>query len=172
VHVTVKVVPGLPPLRRRDLTKAIGEDLRKGRRKSGFRVVHFSIQANHLHLIVEATGRRMLWRGMTGIGVRIARAVNKTLGRKGRVIADRYHSHYLARPREVRNAIVYVLTNYKHHHGGSWKFDPCSSAIWFGGWTERPPPPVTPSPVAEPRTWLLSVGWRRHGKISPDEAPG
>jgi hypothetical protein len=169
--VTIRIVRGLPNLRRRDLTKAIGESLRKGKQKAGFRVVHFSIQANHIHLIVEATGRLMLWRGMTGIGVRIARAVNGVLGRKGRVVADRYHSHALARPREVRNAIVYVLTKFKHHGGGRHRFDPCSSALWFGGWTERPPPPPTPAPVAEPRTWLLGVGWRRHGKIAPEEAP-
>jgi hypothetical protein len=85
-------VRGLPSLRRRDLTRAIGEELRKGRQKPGFRVVHFSIQANHIHLIVEAAGRRMLWRGMTGVGVRIARAVNRTLGRRGQVVADRYHA--------------------------------------------------------------------------------
>jgi hypothetical protein len=169
--VTIRIVRGLPNLRRRDLTKALGESLRKGKQKAGFRVVHFSIQANHLHLIVEAAGRRMLWRGMTGIGVRVARAVNGVLRRKGRVIADRYHAHALTRPREVRNAIVYVLTNFKHHDGGMHRFDPCSSALWFNGWTERAPPPSTETPVAEPRTWLLGVGWRRHGRIRPDEAP-
>jgi hypothetical protein len=169
--VTIRIVRGLPNLRRRDLTKAIGESLRKGKQKKGFRVVHFSIQANHLHLIVEAAGRRVLWRGMTGIGVRVARAVNGVLGRKGRVIADRYHSHDLTRPREVRNAIVYVLTNFKHHDGGTHRYDPCSSALWFEGWTELPPPPTTVTPVAAPRTWLLGVGWRRHGRLSPEERP-
>jgi hypothetical protein len=167
----MRIVRGLPNLRRRDLAKAIGESLRRGKEKAGFRVVHFSIQANHLHLIVEAAGRRMLWRGMTGIGVRVARAVNGVLHRKGRVIGDRYHAHALTKPREVRNAIVYVLTNYKHHRGGGWKFDPCSSAIWFGGWTEQPPAPMTPTPVAAARTWLLGVGWRRHGRIDPGEVP-
>jgi REP element-mobilizing transposase RayT len=62
-HVTIRIMRGLPSLRRRDLAKAIGESLRKGKQKAGFRVVHFSIQANHLHLIIEATGRLMLWRG-------------------------------------------------------------------------------------------------------------
>jgi hypothetical protein len=173
VHVTVRIVRGLPPLRRIDLAQAIGRDLRAGKQKPGFRVVHFSIQANHVHLIVEAAGRRMLWRGMTGVNVRIARAVNRELDRKGRVIADRYHARDLTRPLEVRNAIVYVLTNFRHHvrARSDERFDPWSSARWFGGWTELPPPPATPAPVAAPRTWLLGIGWKRHGLVRPDEAP-
>jgi hypothetical protein len=169
--VTVRVVRGLPSLRRADIARAIGQDLRKGRQKPGFRVIHFSIQANHVHLVVEAMGRRMLWRGMTGIGVRIARSVNGALGRRGRVVADRYHHRALTRPRDVRNVIVYVLTNFRHHEHQDERFDPWSSARWFRGWTERPPPPATPPPVAAPRTWLAGVGWRRYGLIRPDEAP-
>jgi hypothetical protein len=87
------------------------------------------------------------------------------------VIANRYHAHALTRPKEVRNAIVYVLTNFKHHVGGAYRFDPCSSGLWFNGWTEHPPPPSTPPPVARARTWLLGAGWRRRGRISPDEMP-
>jgi hypothetical protein len=95
-------------------------------------------------------------------------------GRRGDGPAD--HHRPLTRPREVRNVIVYVLTNFRHHDDRrdrerDERFDPWSSARWFRGWTERPPPPATPSPVAEPRTWLLGVGWRRYGLIRPEEAP-
>jgi hypothetical protein len=170
-HVTIRIVRGLPSLRRFDLAKAIGETLRAGKERRGFRVVHFSIQPNHLHLIVEASGRGLLGRGMRGVGIRLARAVNRVLGRRGQVVGDRYHARDLTKPLEVRNAIVYVLANFRHHGDSGERFDPCSSARWFGGWTAPPPPQTTETPVAEPRTWLLHVGWRRHGRVRPTERP-
>jgi hypothetical protein len=170
-HVTLRLVGGLPSMRRFDLAKAIGETLRAGKQRRGFRVVHFSIQPTHLHLIVEAAGRDMLGRGMRGVGIRVARAVNRALGRRGQLIADRYHARDLAKPLEVRNAIVYVLTSFRHHDDDGERFDPCSSARWFGGWTHAPPAQETSTPVADARTWLLDVGWRRHGLVRPTERP-
>jgi REP element-mobilizing transposase RayT len=139
--------------------------------KAAFRVVHFSIQTNHLHLIVEASDKEALSRGMQGLTVRMARAVNRALGGRGTVFADRYHAHELKTPRETRAALLYVLQNWaKHGRGG--KFDPCSSALWFDGWSERPPRGKEPSVVTAPRTWLVTTGWRRHGLIKPGERPG
>ena len=151
----------------------------------GVRIVHFSIQSNHLHLIVEAVDQIALGRAMKGFGVRVARRLNRIAGRRGRVIADRYHARYLCNPTEVRRALVYVLQNgAKHGHGGHeamrspmWT-DPFSSAPFFTGWDEhcqrwipardapahplhRWFPPI--SPVATPRTWLLQAGWLRAG---------
>lgn len=75
------------------------------------RIVHFALMIRHLHLIVEAKDRDALSRGMQGFGVRLARRLNKELGRRGRVLRDRYHEHILRTPREVRNALCYVLRN-------------------------------------------------------------
>jgi hypothetical protein len=139
--------------------------------RPGFRVVEFSIQATHLHLIVEAGSTRTLARGVQGLGIRMAKAVNRVLGRKGKVIADRYHARALATPREVRNALVYVIQNWRHHDSDANGIDSRSSGRWFTGWRGTPPTVKQPSPVARPKTWLLRIGWRRHGLIGAREAP-
>src|SRR5213078_4798003 len=60
---------------------------------------------DHLHLIVEADDRATLARGVRGLTIRMARAVNRALGRRGAVCADRYHSRALTSPRAVRHAL-------------------------------------------------------------------
>jgi hypothetical protein len=171
LHVTMRLVRGIPSLRCTELARVVGGVLRKQKQRPGFRVVHVSIQPNHLHLIVEALGRDTLGRGLQTLASGIARALNRHLGRKGRVFADRYHAGALTTPKATRNAIVYVLTNYKHHRRERFAFDPWSSALWFDGWTHAPPATERPPPAAEPTTWLLRTGWRRYGKIDPAEAP-
>jgi hypothetical protein len=114
---------------------------------------------------------------MKAIGARLARAVNRTFGRRGSVLVERFHLHILRTPREVRNALAYVLLNARKHLGrlalrGS-RIDPASSGRWFEGWRNaRDQIPQDPPAVARPRTWLLSSGWRRHGLLAPDEMPG
>jgi REP element-mobilizing transposase RayT len=162
---------GLPSLRGDKLVlEAVRGALAEGH-KPAFRVVHFSIQSNHLHLIVEASDKDSLSRGMQGLTVRMARAVNRALGGDGSVFADRYHGHELKTPRETRTALLYVLQNWMKHGQGRGH-DPCSSARWFDGW--RTPSPTSPDPpiVAAARTWLVTIGWRRHGLLRPQDKPG
>jgi hypothetical protein len=140
-----------------------------------FRVVHFSVQGDHLHLIVEARDGGALSRGMKGLAVRAARAINRVAGRRGAVWAGRYHVHALTTPTETRRALVYVLFNFrKHRPGESAGIDPCSSAAWFDGLVEAVAVPDGdgPSPVRAAGTWLATVGWRRAGgAISVRERP-
>jgi hypothetical protein len=165
----MRVIRGLPSLRRFDLARAIGNAIRAGRERKGFRIVHFSIQWNHLHFVVEGAGRMTLANGLRGLAIRIAHAVNRALGRRGQVIASRYHARPLTTPTEVRHALVYVLLNYKHHEKGAKGIDVCSSGRWFGGW--RDARPLDDPPVASARTWLLGAGWRRRGLIATSERP-
>jgi hypothetical protein len=165
----MRAAPGLPSLRqaafpalRGALAAASG---------ASFRVVHFSVQADHLHLVVEANEPTGLSRGVQGLMIRAAKAVNRALGRRGRVWADRFHAHILKTPREVRNALVYVLNNLRKHVRGATGIDPYSSAAWFAGWKQPVATNPGRSPVARARTWLASVGWRRHGPIDPEEIP-
>jgi len=153
--------------------------VKKQERRRTFRVIHFSIQPNHLHLIVEATSKTALARGMQGLASGLARRVNRKLRRRGSLFADRYHGQAMAKPTEVRNAIIYVLKNYeKHpdpipdlHTEPRDGIDPCSSARWFNGWAESTPAPELPPPVAAPHTWLLRVGWKRSGLLHRHERP-
>ena len=179
-HVTVRVRSGLPSLRRRRFAAELEVSLRESCERGEFRVVHYSIQRDHLHLLVESAGKEALGRGMKAVSARIARAVNRVFRSKGPVLAGRYHLRVLRAPREVRNALAYVLLNARRH---GWKrtgtappprIDEASSGRWFDGWrarTVRAAPPGPPC-VSRPRTWLLQVGWRRHGLIDPSEIPG
>jgi hypothetical protein len=141
-----------------------------------------------VHLIVEASDAQTLSRGMRGLVIRLARAINKVLGRKGPVWGDRWHGVALTSPRQVRHALAYVLMNHGKHAASQglddapW-LDPCSSGPWFDGWrpglgrSGRAPPGLTTTapndlPTAAPATWLRRVGWRRHGLLSPRDGPG
>jgi REP-associated tyrosine transposase len=138
---------------------------------AAFRVLHFSVQDDHVHLIVEADDARAFARGLRGLAIRIARAVNRALSRRGTVWGDRYHARALTTPRAVRHALVYVLMNRHKHHGGEATLDPCSSAAGFDGWREPVGTVPRPAPVVLARTWLAAVGWRRHGLLGIEERP-
>jgi len=142
------------------------------------RVVHFSVQRDHVHLVVEADDRDALARGMQGLAVRLARAANGAIGRRGPVWAERYHARALTTPRSVRNALVYVLFNHRRHGHHAHVLDPCSSVAWFDGLAplsrdlgDVMPARDGPPPVPPPRTWLARVGWRRHGLLAFHEGP-
>ena len=171
VLVTERFSHDLPSMRVADMGKAIAGCIREAHSRT-FRVIHFSIQGDHLHLIVEAGSKRSLSRGMQGLNIRLARTVNRMLGRTGKVFSDRYHARALGSPREVRHGIRYVLCNWRKHIVGARGLDPYSSAPWFTGWTTPQPPPDTPCPSARPSTWLAARGWKRHGAVSPSERPG
>jgi len=169
-HVTLRAQRVLPSLRGDRLFGALRHALALGSR-GGLRILEFSVQRDHLHLIVEAEDRGTLSRGIQGLAIRVAKTVNRILDRRGRVWGDRYHVRALGTPREVRNALVYVLQNWRKHMPGVRGFDPCSSAVWFRGWKKMAPGVPARSPVVPARTWLAGVGWRRLGLIGDEEAP-
>ena len=173
VHLTLRSRREVTSLRAPLVFAAIVGAIRMGQRDS-FRVVHYSVQEDHLHLFVEATDSPALERGVRGLLVRVARAVNRVLQRRGSLWADRYHRRDLRTPREVQHALAYVLCNDRKHHVGVPQFDACSSAAWFDGWRgQRPAPPAGEDPpVRAARTWLLTTGWRRHGLLDPWHTPG
>ena len=115
VHVTVRLKRGLASLRSGAPYHVLRMAFGKGCEKAGFRLVHFSVLGNHLHMIVEAKDRQSLSRGMQGLLVRVARGLNKLWNRKGGVFADRYHERILRTPKQVRNALCYVLCNARKH---------------------------------------------------------
>jgi len=187
LHVTLRA-DSLPPFREQALFRVIREALRMASRSpavgEAFRVLHFSVQTDHIHLIVEAHNSSVRSRGMQGLAIRVARAVNRLLRIRGNVWRERYHAHTLRTPREVRNAIVYVLMNAKKHRRPVIGLDRFSSARWFDGilghTRAEEENTCVASPrtredentcVASPRTWLAGVGWRRYGLIHPHEAP-
>jgi putative transposase len=151
VHVTLRTVFEAGYLRGPRLYQAIEAAIRECQERFGMRVAHFSVQGNHLHLLVEAEGAESLSRGMQGLTVRIARAVNRVAGRRATVFADRYHAHVLRTPTEAAYALRYVLQNFRHHlrpDVAPKGIDPCSSAIWIGQVSAE-------LPIRPARTWLM-----------------
>ncbi len=180
-HVTLRVLEDVPSLRSKRFVRTFQRSLRQVRHRDDFRVVQYSVQRDHVHLIVEAAGNDALGRGMKAVASRLARAANRVFGRSGRVLAGRYHVRALGTPSEVRNAIAYVLLNVRKHwrqrHGCAppVRIDAASSGRWFDGWRrDAPMDALHPSlrEVSPARSWLLRTGWRKCGLIDPAEVPG
>jgi REP element-mobilizing transposase RayT len=163
VHVTLRTVDGLSGLRSRACFRAISNAFRLARSRQTIRLTEFSVQGNHLHLIVEAADAERLSRGMQGLGISIAKRLNALLGRSGPVFADRYHAHILKTPTEVAYAVAYVRGNFAVHAARQGAqpieaIDRCSSVALIDG---RLPDDQGPPLVATAKTWLLNIGWRR-----------
>ena len=174
LHITMRAVHGLPSFRQQNLYLAFLTALRTTRR-CDFHIVEFSVQTNHLHLVVEAENNDALARGMKSFAVRANRLFNAASGRRrGKVWSGRYHRTDLKTPRQVRNALVYVLNNGRKHgvvSATKLVIDAGSSAPWFGGWTMPRVIREGPRPTERARTVLLDRLWLKHGKICPTEMP-
>ena len=171
VHVTLRA--SLRSLRSQFVAPTVLATLKASNRPD-FCIIHHSIQANHVRLIVEAQNTAALSSAMRGLAVRLARRINRLLFRRGQLWADRWHGVELTSPRQVRNALVYVLQNHAKHSGVTRiaSLDPLSSATTFDGFvTSRRSTSGADPPPTFARTWLLRVGWKRHGLIRRGEMP-
>ena len=187
-HVVLRSAPELARLRRADAYKIIHKAMQVVLRRSDFRIVHTSIQANHVHLLVEAESQHALACGVQAFAISAARRLNQAeaqvrgKARRGPAFPDRYHIKVIKNPRQARNELSYVLNNWRRHKEDRspairhWRLDKYSSAISFTGWLERSnwpfPADYDPLPVCRPTTWLLREGWKLHGPISIYERPG
>ncbi len=188
LHVVMRVEPVMGQLRRRSMFRALRQATFAVATRDDFRIVHVSIQQNHVHLLVEAENKRSLARGMKAFGISAAKRMNAALKwkvrRRGKVFEDRYHAEVIDSPRQARHALAYVLNNWRKHRQDrgvlerTWMVDPFSTATAFLGWRQlegqsgwRVRETYEPMIVWEPRTWLLKVGWRKHGLIDCYEVP-
>ena len=190
VHVTLRVTGEVGRLRRRSAYQAVRWAMIKTAGRSNFRIVHLSIQGNHIHLLCEADDRIALANGIRGFCVSAARRLNLAISkergetRRGRVFTDRYHATTITHPRQARNALAYVLNNWRKHRDDrgamrTAQVDPYSTGVWFPSWAERDGVPFVwpkgyePLPCRAPTTWLLKEGWKRgRAAVSVREVPG
>ncbi|HKA89465.1 MAG TPA: transposase [Haliangiales bacterium] len=179
LHVTLRARPHVWQLRSRRCFRVLDSAFRAAAARFDTRIAQFSVQGNHIHLVVETRDARALARAVQGMAIRMAKGLNRVMGRKGTVFADRYHSRPLRTPTEVRRVLVYVLCNARKHLAAlGYRLSPqyldeYSSAAWFTGWTTPPTPQAGDPPIAPPQTWLLATGWRERGggPIRRDEMP-
>lgn len=178
VHVTMRA--RIAPLRSQYVFPSVRLALLRASRRDPerFRILQFSVQRDHVHLVVEAADKRALSNGLHGLAIRVARYVNDLLGRRGPLWADRWHGRALKTPREVRNALAYVLTNFRKHGlqraGQSPKrgsalaagIDPYSSGEWFDGWRQWKPSSGMPPPFAEARRWRSRSATSMHDEAT------
>ncbi len=163
LHVGLRLCRGLPNLRWPKVFAVVERAFAEtAAARDDFRVTHYSVQGNHLHLIVEVESGTALSRGMQALTIRMAKALNRLAKRSGRVFADRFWSRLLATPREVRHAINYVLGNARQHaeRMGLWITLPAADPYAAGPGQQR-------LGIYAPRTWLLRVGWTRGRTPAP-----
>jgi hypothetical protein len=143
LQVTIRAAPGLPSLRSARVFGALRRAI--GRASvDRFRVIHYSIQQDHGHFIVEGDEARRARGGMHGLAIRLALAVNRVLGRKGKVVGDRYHVRPLTTPRQMRASMVYVLLNFRKHLRAPAGIDPPQLRSTFSGLASTPGGHVRP----------------------------
>jgi REP element-mobilizing transposase RayT len=183
VHVSLRVDGAVGRLRSRSGFRAIRRAVAACIGRLDFRIVHSSIQSNHIHLLVEANHKRALANGVRAFMISAAQHLNRARGRRGRVFTQRYYAVQLKSPMQARNALAYVLNNWRRHRednaGLAHAFvDPYSTGVLFDGWNGLRaarfviPDGYEPMLVCGARSWLLTTGWRKHPLINVHETPG
>ena len=170
MHITMRMRKGVVNLRSHGIFKEFKRALKEAKR-FGLNVNQFSLQGNHLHLIVEAQSNAFLASGMKSFGSRFAKAVLRASGQKGAAFAGRYHLHILKSPREAKNALKYVLLNQAKHLGVVEHIDSFSSGYFFKEWHKlvKVRSWITAqlsesrrrdfSHLSPAKSWLLREGW-------------
>ncbi len=183
VHITVRVRDGTVKLRYKRAFRIVRGGIVALADKIRFRVIEYSVQGNHLHMIAEGDDTYAVSRAMRSLSIRIARRINQLMGVSGRRIDKRYHMRVLRTPHQVRMALAYVLNNYRRHAAQGKRrcprgwVDPCSSAIWFPDWMSRPKPARDPCPdlprgTVPARSDLLRILWKALGLLELEHVPG
>lgn len=179
VLVTMRLGAGLPTLRAPAPFALLKAAFSGATGRFDFQIVHYSVQSNHLHLIVEARSEHALGRGMKGLGGRMTKALKKLWNVEEPIFADRYHSEVLRSPRQVRHTLGYVLNNHRKHGLHTIGYcDPYSSGDLFDGWIDAPIRLMgwaefgERPPCSRPRSYLLRKGWQRHDLLDLHEVPG
>ena len=168
VHVTWKLVEGIPSLRQRHVIRELEECFRAAKARFGLDLVGYSVMGNHLHLVVGAKTDESLRQGLQGLGIRLAKAVNRLFQRWGKVFRERFFARVLKTKRAVYNALRYALQNARKHgipiRSNAW--DPYSSGRFHRETRCSDHPVIHPDPFTHP--WL-AVALRR---LTPTDLPG
>jgi REP element-mobilizing transposase RayT len=130
VHVTIKIRPFLfQTLRKKVYFKKISRAISRARSK-GLRIIHFTVQKDHLHFMIEAENNKQLAKGMQALGISLSKSLKGNIAKHIRsVYKSRYHLHILNTIREIKNTKLYILGNAIKHGVIKNTFDTYSSVL-------------------------------------------
>jgi REP element-mobilizing transposase RayT len=155
LHVTLRMTDRTWNLRAERSFRVIERALLAVSQSATCRIVHFSVQGNHMHMLVEADDRRALSSCMRSLGIRLGRGLNAMMRDHGRVVAHRYHARALRTPTEVYRALGYVRHNAAVH---ARRRNQPSSRAWVDRFSSDAPISFVPAAAT---SWLLDRGWQR-----------
>lgn len=127
LHLTIKVRENKADIQNKKILLRLNRAIQLAR-KQGLKIIHFALEFNHVHLLVEAGNHQILHRGMQALGISLAKGINKMKQKKGAVYKHRYHFRQITCARELKNVIHYILSNCKKHRS-SFSFNSLSSAL-------------------------------------------
>lgn len=143
-------------------------------KKHQLHVLHFSLQSNHVHLILECVNNKALANGMKSLAGGFGRAIRKCGGGEGPVFKGRYHLQLIKKPKQMKSGLAYVLLNQSKHEELVPYSDRFSSSAHFHQWKKllgKDTGPLLPSRqkhrrllpnyLSSPRSWLAQEGWQR-----------
>lgn len=176
LHLTLRLKEQMPNLRQKRLLKEFQRGIQLAA-KQGLYVIQYSLQTNHLHLIVEAKDNEKLARGAQSLASRFAKIIRRLKGGRGSVFVGRYHLRVIRSALQMKRTLCYVLLNSAKHQNLIEHLDFYSSGYTFKHWSKllgrnftgvirREVDEVRAklklvSDVFEARSWLASKGWMR-----------
>jgi REP element-mobilizing transposase RayT len=126
MHLTIKVEKRKAGLKNKSILKVLKRAILKGR-SSGLRIIHFTLEYDHVHLLVESDCKIKLGRGMMRFGVTLAKGINKFQKGSGQVYKHRYHQRFINSGRDLKNVLNYIFKNGLKHKTASTLVNPFNS---------------------------------------------
>ena len=126
LHLTIKL--NRAQMQNKMILKHLKHSIKRGRLK-GLRIIHFSLQNDHVHLYAESESNLILTQGMKALGVSFAKRINKHFKTKGQVYKTRFHLRVLRSASEAKNVINYILKNGVKHNRTKSFIDSYSSWV-------------------------------------------
>ncbi|MGZ3789032.1 MAG: transposase [Bacteriovorax sp.] len=114
LHLTVKIKKNRADMKNKSVLGLLKRAIKNARRQ-GLKVIHYSLEYDHVHLLIEADNNYILGKGMQAFGVTLSKAINRMRKLKGGVYKHRYHFRHISSARELKNVMNYIFTNGLKH---------------------------------------------------------
>jgi REP element-mobilizing transposase RayT len=131
LHLTIKL--NRADIQNKTVLKILRNAIQRARLR-GLKIIHYSLEHDHVHLFAEGESNLILSKGMQGLGVSLSKRINNALKIKGQRYKTRYHLRVLKSATEVKNVINYILKNGIKHKRCKTVINAFNSAIVLHEW--------------------------------------